>query len=116
MRTGSRVLNAVPRISYDHPPLGGGAGGGHHSTGEVMDRDSVRARIRIMLETGELPCDDAERTLGSRGFGRRCSACSEEISVDELEFKVELASGLTLRLHRRCHQLWLEECEPSKSA
>jgi len=81
-----------------------------------MDTNAERARIRAMLETGELPCGDAERTLGGRGLGRRCSACREEISVDELEFKVDLASGHALRLHRRCYQLWLEECEPSKSA
>jgi hypothetical protein len=81
-----------------------------------MDREVIRARIRTMLETGELPCDDTERTLGGRGLGRRCSACGEEISADELEFKVDLASGHTLRLHRRCHELWIEECEPLKSA
>jgi hypothetical protein len=80
-----------------------------------METEMVRARIRTMLKTGQLPCDDTERTLGGRGLGRRCSACSEEISFDELEFKVDLASGQTLRLHRRCHQIWLEECEPLKS-
>jgi len=81
-----------------------------------METKAVRARIRAMLETGELHCEDAERTLGGRGLGRHCSACLEDISVDELEFKVDLASGHTLRLHRRCHRLWLEECEPLKSA
>jgi len=51
------------------------------STGNFMDREVVRARIRTMLETGTLPCDDAERTWGGRGLGRHCSACGEEISA-----------------------------------
>jgi hypothetical protein len=32
-----------------------------------MDREVVRSPIRAMLETGTLPCDDAERTWGGRG-------------------------------------------------
>ena len=28
----------------------------------------------------------------------------------ETEFEIDLSSGRTLRLHRLCHKLWLEEC------
>jgi hypothetical protein len=52
-----------------------------------------------MIETGTLPCDEPDHTLGGRGLGRACSACAEEILWTELEFKVDLPSGL--RLHRR---------------
>jgi len=55
------------------------------STGNFMDREVVRARIHTMLETGTLPCDDAERTWGGRGLGRHCSACGEEISASPLK-------------------------------
>jgi hypothetical protein len=36
--------------------------------------------------------------------------CTERIESRETEFEVELSSGLTLRLHRRCYTLWLDEC------
>jgi hypothetical protein len=35
--------------------------------------------------------------------------CTEHIATEETEFEVDLASGLTLRLHRRCYSLWLDE-------
>jgi hypothetical protein len=44
------------------------------------------------------------------GSGDTCAACTEHISADETEFEIDLASGLMLRLHRRCYSLWLEEC------
>jgi hypothetical protein len=79
-----------------------------------MDATAIRARIRIMLETGDLPCEDADRTWAGNGDGRRCAGCTEAIAPSEVEFEVDLASGKTIRLHRLCHAIWLEECEPVK--
>jgi len=81
-----------------------------------MDAETVRARIRTMLDTGELPCDDPGKVWAGNGLGRRCSACLEPIGPSDVEFEVELASGLTLTLHRQCHVIWLDECEPPAAA
>jgi len=69
-----------------------------------------------MQETGELDRDDAERNVGTPRAWPTLLRVREKISVDELELTVDLASGHTLRLHRRCHRLWGEKCEPLKSA
>ena len=78
-----------------------------------MDEAAIRARIRTMVETGVLPCDEPEKTWAGKGEGKYCAACGQRISQTEFEFEVDVA-GTTLRLHRLCHQFWLEECEPIK--
>ena len=79
-----------------------------------MQEVEVRDRIRMMIRTGELPCEEPQRTWGGRGEGKRCAACVESIQPTEIEFEVALGlSGATVRLHRLCHAIWLEECESS---
>jgi len=77
-----------------------------------MTDAEIRVRVRRLHETGELPCEEPERTWAGSGLGQYCAACSEIIPPTEIEFEVDLPSGTRIRLHRRCHQLWLEECEP----
>jgi hypothetical protein len=80
----------------------------------MMDDAAIRARIRAMLETGTLPCDEPDqKTWAGKGGGMYCAACGQRISLTEVEFEVDVG-GATLRLHRLCHQFWLEECEPIK--
>ena len=71
----------------------------------------VRQRIRAMLDSGEMPCDQPEKLWAGRGTGSHCAACGETISSTEIEYEVQLAST-TLRLHRVCHTLWHDECQP----
>jgi hypothetical protein len=60
---------------------------------------------------GEIPCDEApERLWAGPGTGDTCAVCTERIAAEETEFEVDLSSGPTLRLHRRCYTLWLDEC------
>jgi hypothetical protein len=75
----------------------------------------IRKRVRTMLETGQLPCDEPRETWAGPGEGQHCAACGEVIAPTELEFEVSLDPGTVLRLHRRCHAIWLEECEPSRA-
>jgi hypothetical protein len=77
-----------------------------------MDDTAIRARIRTMLETGALPCEEPGKTWAGRGAGTHCSACAETIRAQDIEFEVDLRSGSPIRLHRRCYEIWLEECEP----
>jgi hypothetical protein len=77
-----------------------------------MPELEIRARIRTMIETGELPCDEPEATWAGTGGGTRCAACAEPILSTEFEFEVDFR-GRSLTLHRLCHAIWLEECAPS---
>ncbi len=76
-----------------------------------MENASIRVRVRRMLETGALPCDEHGKVWAGRGVGTHCAACGEAIAATDIEFEVELASGAALRLHRLCHEIWREECD-----
>lgn len=77
-----------------------------------MDESAIRQRIRTMVETGALPCDEPEKVWAGKGMGQHCVACSQPISAAEIEYEVELTAGQMFRVHRRCHEIWREECEP----
>ena len=76
-----------------------------------METIALRLRLRRLVESGEVPCDEPDKTWAGRGTGTHCAACGEPITATEIEFEAELPSGLTLRLHRLCHAVWREECE-----
>lgn len=76
-----------------------------------MEEITLRLRVRQLVKTGEVPCEEPGKMWAGRGTGTHCAACSEPIKPTEIEFEAELASGLTLRLHRLCHDVWRDECE-----
>jgi hypothetical protein len=76
-----------------------------------MDEISLRLRVRQLVESGEVPCEEPGKVWAGRGSGTHCAACGEVITPLEIEFEAELPSGATLRLHRACHEVWREECE-----
>jgi hypothetical protein len=77
-----------------------------------MDDVTIRQRVRAMLQTGQLPCEDSAGIWAGKGDGKWCGACAEPITGEEVEFEVVLTSGATILLHRACHAIWLDECEP----
>jgi hypothetical protein len=76
-----------------------------------MEQISIRLRVRQMLETGALPCDEHGKVWAGRGVGTHCVACGESIAPTDVEFEVEVSSGAPLRLHRACHRIWRDECD-----
>jgi hypothetical protein len=76
-----------------------------------LDDLTIRSRIRAMLETGQLPCDEPDTTWAGRGAGKLCAACRTVIEPSAVEYEVELRSGPVIRLHQRCHAIWEEECD-----
>ena len=78
---------------------------------EQWKEASVRQRIRQMLESGALPCEEPDKVWAGHGNGSHCAACGENITQVEVEYEVQLAS-VTLRLHRECHEIWHDECQP----
>jgi hypothetical protein len=77
-----------------------------------MDETTIRRRVREMITTGELPCDDLAGLWAGMGGGKRCAACAEPIGAEEVEYEVNLTSGKRVLLHQPCHTIWLKECEP----
>lgn len=75
-----------------------------------MNIEGVRARIRLLREAGEIPCEAPEKTWAGRGRNSVCAACGDMIAESDIEFEVDLRTGVMLRMHRRCHDVWLEEC------
>ena len=80
-----------------------------------MDALNIRARIRQMVATGELPCEESGKVWAGRGSGTHCAACGEAIEATQIEFEVPLGPGAVLRLHRVCHHLWQDECQTLSS-
>lgn len=76
-----------------------------------MDEATIRARIRRLLASGEIPCETPDATWAGKGLGERCVACVQAISASEIEFEVEV-SGVSYRVHRQCYDIWQQECEP----
>jgi hypothetical protein len=82
----------------------------------MMDAPTIRRRVREMITTGELPCDDLAGLWAGMGEGKRCAACAELIGAAEVEYEVNLTSGKKVLLHQPCHTIWLQECGPDKPA
>jgi len=76
-----------------------------------MDALNIRARIRQMVDTGELPCEESGKVWAGHGSGTHCAACGEAIEPNQIEFEVPLGRSRVLRLHRPCHHIWQEECQ-----
>ena len=83
--------------------------------GADVTEAEIRKRIRVMLTTGDLDCDDAARIWAGNGSGKHCVACLAPIAPGGVEYEAEL-NGRPLHFHMRCHQIWLEECEPKTTA
>jgi len=76
-----------------------------------VTEEEIRERVRRMLKTGDLECDDdAARVWAGEGSGKRCAACLEAIVPSDVEYEADL-NGRTLYFHPRCHEIWLRECE-----
>jgi hypothetical protein len=76
-----------------------------------MEASAIRRRVREMIATGALPCEDPENIWAGHGDGKRCAGCAEPITSGDIEYEAKLTSGRTILLHRQCHVIWMEECE-----
>jgi len=75
-----------------------------------VTEEMIRARIRAMLSSGNLDCDDPARVWAGTSAGEICAACLAPIDPRSIEYEADL-HGHTLHFHMRCHDIWLEECE-----
>ena len=43
------------------------------------------------------------------GTGNICVACESPIGADDVEVECDLPAGGTIRLHRKCYEIWSTE-------
>ena len=79
---------------------------------DVMEDNAVRRRIREMITTGALPCEDPPHLWAGHGDGKRCAGCAEPITSGDIEYEAALTLGRMILFHRRCYAIWQEECAP----
>jgi hypothetical protein len=80
------------------------------ATPDVMPIEWLRERIREGIRAGLLPCHPAWQTWAGPGTGRQCSACTLDITVDNVEYEVEVSGDQSIFVHIACYQCWVEEC------
>lgn len=71
--------------------------------------DDLRSGIREKILAGDLPKQNCRMTWYGPGTGGMCVACEQSIVTDDLEVECDLPKGGTIRLHRRCYDLWTAE-------
>jgi hypothetical protein len=71
--------------------------------------DDLRSGIRQKILAGDLPNQDCRMTWYGGGTGGICVACDQPITADDLEVECDLPQGGTIRLHRRCYDIWAAE-------
>jgi hypothetical protein len=77
-----------------------------------MDDESVREKVREVIENEKLPNRRPDRTWGGPGVGAECTVCGRAVGRDEMEFEIQFAHdgkhpGLDkFHLHMRCFAIW----------
>ena len=81
------------------------------STESQLRNTELRTRIHRLIDQGSLPVMRPERVAGGYGCGRKCDACDEPITRDQIEYEVEGGRyGVPLELHLGCYVLWQLDC------
>jgi hypothetical protein len=75
----------------------------------MTESDERRRIIRERILVGILPKQNCRMTWFGPGRGGKCVACDRPIAVHEVEVECDLPTGGTIRLHRRCYDLWVDE-------
>ncbi len=73
------------------------------------DEESLLDIIRRKILLGALPKMNCRMTWFTPGSSGTCAACERPIESAEVEVECDLTAGGTLRLHRRCYELWVAE-------
>jgi hypothetical protein len=71
--------------------------------------DDLRGGIREKILAGHLPKEHCRMTWYGPGTGGICVACERPIAAKEVEVECDLPGGGTIRLHRRCYDVWSKE-------
>ena len=78
--------------------------------------DLLQGMIRRKILAGDLPKQHCRMTWYGPGTGGICVACEQPIAPDDVEVECDLPQGGTIRLHRRCYDLWTAEWAKGEGA
>jgi hypothetical protein len=71
--------------------------------------DDLLDGIRRKILDGALPKQNCRMTWYGPGTSGICVACEQPIAADDVEVECDLPNGGTIRLHRRCYDIWSAE-------
>jgi hypothetical protein len=78
-----------------------------------MPNEAALGRLaRIVLENGQLPSHDPDRTWRGPGIGAACAVCGHAVTPDQVEYEVQFARDGgspeldRFHLHLRCFAVW----------
>ena len=71
--------------------------------------DGLLEGIRQKILDGTLPKQNCHMTWYGPGTGGICVACERPLVADDVEVECDLPNGGTIRLHRRCYDIWSVE-------
>jgi len=71
--------------------------------------DDLPHSIREKILAGGLPKENCRVTWFGFGTGVVCTACDQPIAADDVEVECDLPGGGTIRLHRKCYDVWSNE-------
>jgi hypothetical protein len=63
--------------------------------------------LRRKIATGVLPAEVPSKVWVGRGTDDTCIVCDQQISPDDIECEVDIPDARAVRLHLRCHTLWV---------
>jgi hypothetical protein len=68
----------------------------------------VAASIRDKVRSGTLPLPPAppEKCFVGKGTGRPCDGCDESITLEQIEYELDVTESRTLRFHDQCLAAW----------
>jgi hypothetical protein len=75
----------------------------------MSDPDELLPGIRQKILDGTLPKQNCRMTWYGPGTGGICVACEQAIAAHDVEVECDLPNGGTIRLHRRCYDIWSTE-------
>ena len=77
-----------------------------------MEEQTLRQKVREVLQSRKLPNRKPDRTWGGPGVGAPCSVCDQPVTKDEKELEIEFDRhgnnpGLDkYNVHIRCFAAW----------
>jgi hypothetical protein len=106
-RTSGSLANGFRTLPRRHAPASG-----QGVVPQMSNEAALRRLARIVLENGQLPSRDPDRTWGGPGIGAPCAVCGHSVAPDQVEYEVQFARdggspGLDrFHLHLRCFAVW----------
>ena len=75
--------------------------------------------LHLIQQDPRRPSPEAERPMTFYGFRpwNICVACESPIGADDVEVECDLSAGGSIRLHRKCYEIWSTEwpsCEVTR--